>query len=62
LRDHRALPGFVGAVIPGNLFQSGVGPVDIEQEGRFKLWRYLKIGKTIDNLPSSIMRAAYSGG
>jgi RNA polymerase sigma factor (sigma-70 family) len=33
---------------------------DIEQEVRLKIWKFLKKGKKIENLPSYIKRVAYS--
>jgi RNA polymerase sigma factor (sigma-70 family) len=50
----------IKAIIIKNLFQSRIDPEDIEQEVKFKLWKYLKKGKKIDNLPSFIMKAAYT--
>ncbi len=52
--------GLIKAIIFKNLYQSRVDPEDIEQEVRFKLWRFLKKGKTIENLPSFIMKAVYT--
>jgi RNA polymerase sigma factor (sigma-70 family) len=52
--------GLIKALVLKNLYQSRIDPEDVEQEVRFKLWRFLKKGNTIDNLPSFIMKAVYS--
>ena len=52
--------GLIKAIIVKNLFQSRIDPEDIEQEVKLKLWKFLKKGKKIDNLPSFIMKAAYT--
>jgi RNA polymerase sigma factor (sigma-70 family) len=52
--------GFIKAIIFKNLYQSRIDPEDVEQEVRLKLWKFLKKGNKIDNLPSFIMRAVYT--
>jgi RNA polymerase sigma factor (sigma-70 family) len=52
--------GLIKAIILKNLFQSRIDPEDVEQEVRFKLWKFLKKGKQIDNLPSFIMKVVYT--
>ncbi len=52
--------GLIKALVLKNLYQSRVDPEDVEQEVRFKLWRFLKKGNKIDNLPSFIMKAVYT--
>ncbi len=52
--------GLIKAIIFKNLYQSRIDPEDVEQEVYFKLWKFLKKGKTIENLPSFIMKAVYT--
>ena len=52
--------GLIKALVFKNLYQSRIDPEDVEQEVRFKLWRFLKKGNKIENLPSFIMKAVYS--
>ncbi len=52
--------GLIKAIILKNLFQSRIDPEDVEQEVRFKLWKFLKKGNQIDNLPSFIMKVVYT--
>lgn len=52
--------GLIKALVLKNLFQSRIDPEDVEQEVRLKLWKFLKKGNRIDNLPSFIMKAVYT--
>ena len=48
-------------VISANLHKTdNVRIEDIEQEVKFKIWKLLKKGKKVDNLPSYIKRVAYT--
>lgn len=48
-------------VILKNLHKTDrVDPDDIEQEVQIKIWRFLKKGKKVENLPSYIKRVAYT--
>ena len=51
----------VRQVIRNHVFQGdGIDGEDIEQEVRLKIWKFLKKGNKVANLPSYIKRVAYS--
>ncbi len=52
--------GLIKAIIFKNLYQSRIDHEDVEQEVYFKLWKFLKKGKKIENMPSFIMKAVYT--
>lgn len=52
--------GLIKALVLKNLYQSRIDPEDVEQEVKFKLWRFLRKGNKIENLPSFIMKAVYT--
>ena len=48
-------------VIAANLHKTdSVNLEDVEQEVKIKIWKFLKKGKKVDNLPSYIKRVAYT--
>jgi RNA polymerase sigma-70 factor (ECF subfamily) len=48
-------------VIAANLHKTDdVNLEDVEQEVKIKIWKFLKKGKKVDNLPSYIKRVAYT--
>jgi RNA polymerase sigma factor (sigma-70 family) len=51
----------VRQIIRKHVYQGdGIDLEDIEQEVRLKIWRFLKKGNKVDNLPSFIKKVAYS--
>lgn len=51
----------IRCVIQNNLFsKDGVDWEDIEQDVKIKIWKFVKKGKKVDNLPSYIKKVAYT--